>query len=342
MVYVFVFLGEFGYELLNWQGVIRRFSKTRAPGDSIVCCSRAQVYPLYEMADLYVDISHLALFKHSRAVCYAGTIGVGGPARRLNRLFDAALRASVRAHVRERMRTLGPQWSGRQLRFVFSSTKTTLGDLPLGCDPDRIETDADIGERLDLKANLFRQVEPDLRVREAIERRLGRDLPERYVLVQARTRRVGPQWGTLPSTRGLIDALAGRMPVVLLSFHSGRALDSYSLLEPVAGCLHYTGQSFPEQAALVHFARRCVFFSEGDLGSHVFVPPLMGHDVVSITPGAIHVPWGPTIEFWNRHVFRFGGQIIPIASDEALGSWAAAERTAAEIMTERPRVNTRA
>ena len=27
MIYVFTFIGEFGYELLNWQGTIRKWSK---------------------------------------------------------------------------------------------------------------------------------------------------------------------------------------------------------------------------------------------------------------------------------------------------------------------------
>ncbi len=33
MTYIFVFLGEFGYEILNWQGVVRRFAQTIEPGD---------------------------------------------------------------------------------------------------------------------------------------------------------------------------------------------------------------------------------------------------------------------------------------------------------------------
>ena len=28
MIYVFVYVGEVGYELLNWQGVVRKFSRT--------------------------------------------------------------------------------------------------------------------------------------------------------------------------------------------------------------------------------------------------------------------------------------------------------------------------
>lgn len=57
MVYVFVFLGEFGFELLNWKGVVRKFAQTLDPKDKLICCSRANLYLLYEMADEFIDIS---------------------------------------------------------------------------------------------------------------------------------------------------------------------------------------------------------------------------------------------------------------------------------------------
>ena len=109
MVYVFTFLGEFGYELFNWQGVIRKFAAAIAPGDAIVCCSRARVYPLYEKADLYVDISEAPIFKRSRACCYSATIGAGAPGRGVNRAFDAALRASLRSFISNRIRAVRPE-----------------------------------------------------------------------------------------------------------------------------------------------------------------------------------------------------------------------------------------
>ena len=55
MTYVFVFVGEFGYELLNWQGVIRKFRRLN-PNVRVICASRGNVQPLYENAE-YVDIS---------------------------------------------------------------------------------------------------------------------------------------------------------------------------------------------------------------------------------------------------------------------------------------------
>ena len=315
MVYVFTFLGEFGYELLNWQGVIRTFAATIRPSDRIVCCSRANVYPLYEMADLYLDITDHRLFRHSRGCCYSGTIGAGAPGRGVNRMFDAALRTSLQRSLARRVRADRPEWADHDLCFVFSSVRTDIAGVTFGCDPARVEQDADIDDRLNLDANLYRRIEPDMRLRAGIEQALGIDLSEPYVLVQTRERRVGPQLGAVAKD-ALIRALAARSRVVLLSFHTGRAFDSFSRFEQSSSCLHYGARSFPEQACLVHFAARCIFLTEGEFGSHTYVPPFMGKDVTLIAPRSLHDRWRATVDFWNRHVCRFGGQIEMLVAED--------------------------
>ncbi len=334
MVYVFTFLGEFGYELLNWQGVIRKFAKTRGPSDLIVCCSRANLYPIYDCADLYIDISDLPLFRQSRACAYSGTIGLGAPGRAVNRAFDAMVRATVRRSVRRRLQLLGAPWSVGQERlvFIFSSRRHQLHGLTFGCDPGRIELDADIGDRLDLTANLFEQLRPDFAVQPAIEAQLGFSLREPYILVQTRARRVGPRSERVPKVE-MIRALSEHMRVVLLAFETGRSLDSFSRFPSAESCIRYTGRTFPEQACLIHFARHCVFFTEGDFGSHTYVPPLMGRDVVAFAPASVYEPWRTSIDFWNRHVFRFGGQLHPKVAEETLASAAMVQLAADDILT---------
>lgn len=321
MVFVFAFLGEFGYELLNWQGLVRRFAATRGPSDLLVCCSRSHVYPLYEMADLYVDLSDVRLLMHTRACCYSATLGAGAPARLVNRVLDTALRGGLRRHLTRAIQTLRPGWGALdgRLVFVFSSRKTELRGVVFGCDPDRIEHEADIAEPQYLDANLYRRVAPDLGVRAAIEGRLGFGLDEPYVLVQSRTRRVGRQSRAVP-TGDLIRALASRMRVVLLSFETGRAFDSYSRFQDARPGIMYAARAFPEQACLVHFARHCVFLTEGEFGSHTYVPPFMGKDVTLLSPRSVDDRWRQTIEVWNRHVCRFGGQIRPAIAEEVLAS----------------------
>jgi len=317
MVYVFAFLGEFGYELFNWHGVVRKFAATVGPGDAIVCCSRAGVYPLYEHADLYVDISEAPLFKRSRACCYSATIGAGAPGRGINRAFDVALRASLRSFITSRIQSAKPEWTAadRELVFIFSSKKTAVRGLVFGCDPDRIEDEADIGERLAVANNGYVRLLPDLKIRCEVERRVGFNLSEPYVLVQTRQRRVGPASAPVPAAE-IVKTLAQRMRVVRLSFATGRLLDSFSRFDTQEDCVDYPARSFPEQACLIHFAARCVFLTEGDFGSHTYVPPFMGKDVVAVAPRSVYEPWRAVIDFWNREVFRFGGQLIPQVAEE--------------------------
>ena len=123
------------------------------------------------------------------------------------------------------------------------------------------------------------------------------------------------------------------MRVVLLSFDTGRAFDSFSRFDPSLRCLHYRGRSFPEQACLIEFARRCVFFTEGTFGGHLYVPPLMGKDVVAIGPRSVDTEWSAIIDFWNRHVCRFGGQIVLKVSEDVLASGRSTRELADEIVS---------
>ncbi|MBI4770995.1 MAG: hypothetical protein HY784_11460, partial [Chloroflexi bacterium] len=70
MLYVFTFLGEFGYELLNWQGVVRKFAACLSPDERIVVAGRAGLAAWYESAAQYVDISDEPLFRRSLASGY--------------------------------------------------------------------------------------------------------------------------------------------------------------------------------------------------------------------------------------------------------------------------------
>ena len=317
MTWVFVFLGEFGYELLNWQGVVRRFSRTLPPGERIVCASRAQLHPLYETADCYVDISHVPEFEGSVASGYFAL----DPARLAphaprNVLYDRRLRRAIRRCVEE-------QVTERPLRFVFSSTRTDLRGCRFGASRVRWGRDpfeGDIYERLNLANNEFAQIEPDESSRREVEDALGLDLDQPFVLCQSRDREiVRRSTDQVPKAR-LIEELASRVPVVLLSFDTGRALDSYSSFDDIGDCHRFAARTFGPQSVLVSHARRCVFFTEGDFGSHIYVPPFLGRDVHVVAPRALYDVGTTPIDFWNEHVFRFGGQIVPLRAEEALAS----------------------
>lgn len=358
---MFTFVGEFGYELLNWQGVVRKFALSRLPGDRIVCCSRSDVYPLYECADAYLDISDMPRFRRTRAVRY----WVAATRDRLTSLRDLAvaraLERDLRAALDPRLREAGFKEAGEARRFVFSSRGARVGECAFGALgrryglagvfvsdvaalakrvlPIRLQRrirsgkrslldrvaaldyrgSGDIYARLDLSNNVYRKIEPDLSQRRRVEERLGWSLDEPFVLVQGRRRdKAQASVDRLPerAVARLLGRLAGRLRVVLLGFGTGRWLDSYSAFAPGVAGARYECRAFPEQACLIHFARHCLFMSEGDLGSHTYVPPLMGRDVTVLAPRSVFSLESSPVDFWNRHVFRFGGRMIPEASED--------------------------
>jgi hypothetical protein len=339
MTYVFVFLGEFGYELLNWQGVVRKFSRELGPDDRIIVCSRANVYPLYETAHRYFDISDIPAFRTSVACGYfalrpddlslnsAGNLTFD---RKLRRALEAEIRARLELPPPPRMGPLARLFGNDTCRFIFSSEKTLLRNCAFGCDRARFGSDpveGNIYDRIDLGNNKFQKIEPDLRMRRMLEGRLGFSLDEPFVLSQTRRRQIVVRSSRTVPNEQLLTALAQQIRVVLLEFDTGRTLDSYSQFARIPGTSVCACRTFVEQTCLIHFSRHCVFFTEGDFGSHIYVPPLVGRDVSVVAPADVYRLGTTPIDFWNRAVFRFGGQIVAkiaedvFASPERLGSF---------------------
>jgi hypothetical protein len=321
MIYVFTFLGEFGYELLNWQGVIRKFSKTIDPADQIVCCSRSHLYPLYESASHYIDISEIDLFKNSKADGYFAILANSSYVRaKKNIIFDRRLRAFLKSFVYDHLPNRRAKWfpwlNHEKIIFIFSSDKVIMNDCIFGCDPQLYGVEGSIYERLDLANNIYHKIEPDLRVRSEIENQIGLDLSQPFILLQTRNREAVVRSKTVIPKERLIRLLAKNSKVILLTFDTGRKLDSYSHFDSSPNCIRYACKSFVEQACLIHFAQKCLFFTEGDFGSHIYVPPFMGKDVIAVAPRDVYELGTTPVEFWNRNVFRFGGQIIPKVSED--------------------------
>ncbi len=132
MIYIFTFLGEFGFELFNWQGVIRKFATTISPDDQIICCSRANLYPLYELAEV-------ELFQQNRACeywCFPTQNDIPNPIKLWT--FERRLKPQIKSFVLNRLRAMNQIEANDSLHFIFSSDKLKLngcsfgGTLPTG------------------------------------------------------------------------------------------------------------------------------------------------------------------------------------------------------------------
>lgn len=348
MVYVFVFLGEFGYELMNWHGVVRKFAATIGSEDRIVCCSRANLYPLYEMADEFVDISAVPLFRQSRASGYSAIFTAAAVDRRQIRSYGLLnwLRLRLRTYLlvawlpvqlqryiiahSKILRDRDLAWwlragiskSNPRCIFIFSTPTTRLHGCTFGYET----VENDIYDNLNIANNSYRKIEPDLSMRQEFEAQLGWSLEEPFVLVQGRKRDAStrqPSTDTLAgmvAEEALISTLGGRIKTVLLSFDTGRWLDSYSTFTNQTNTYAYRCRTFPEQACLIHFAQQCLFLTEGDFGSHIYVPPFLGKDVIALAPRSVYALGTTPVDFWNKHVFQFGGQVVPKVAEEVLAS----------------------
>jgi len=341
--YVFVFLGEFGFELLNWQAVVRKFARSCEPGDRIVCAGRTGVSHLYERAHAYIDISANERYRSSRASCYGAVpeplTGLlprhGRPVARF--LMDREIRRGLRQGAQGPFRIERGDWAtaeqcirSAQSTWTFSWKKTWLGECRFGADMYslarrtrrfRLDGEGGIYGSLDAANNEYMKFEPVLSERSALEERLGFSLEEPYVLIQGRQRETPQLSSETLATEPVIAALARHARVVSLDFETGRAKDSYSRLSSgLPNVVSVSASSLAPQSCLIHFARSCVFFTEGDLGSHAYLPPLMGKDVWVVAPPSVFGLDSSPLEFWNENVFTFGGQIRPVAMGGGAGA----------------------
>jgi hypothetical protein len=220
-------------------------------------------------------------------------------------------------------------------RYVFSSERTEINGLKFGCDRrafGAVPGEGDIYDQLDLTNNEFQQIQASRDKRGTLEERLGWELEQPFVLCQARNRQIVLRSQSSVPKERLIREVARRTKVVLLSFETGRHLDSYSRFDETPNCFRIQCRSFEEQACLIQFSRQCLFFTEGDFGSHIYVPPFLGKHVVAVAPRDIYELGTTPIEFWNKNVFKFGGQIRPLIAEQVFESESSLSRTADELL----------
>ena len=136
MIYVFTFIGEFGYELINWQGTLRKWAKeNKKEGDKIIVCSRKELDIMYETADYYFDISDLESMQIVVAECYLSYVFVDGTGPHLPRnewkiqregkhIDD--IKTEVKNLVKEHLKNNAVKW-------VWSCDFQNIDNFTFGC-----------------------------------------------------------------------------------------------------------------------------------------------------------------------------------------------------------------
>tara|TARA_R110000744_G_scaffold296672_1_gene406567 strand:+ start:2914 stop:3942 length:1029 start_codon:yes stop_codon:yes gene_type:complete len=321
MTYVFIFTGEFGYELLNWNGVIRKWcQKNKKEDDTIVICSRNGMELIYEMADYYIDLSEIDSYNNCIADCYWSIIKDENNKIIRHHQYQQDVFSAVQQSIEE---------SGFiNIRYIYTPNPDQV-DYMDGCTfgtggiygPERLPYG-----RLDVNNNVYKKFTSDLSDQKEIEKAINFSLDQPYILCQSAVGTQQKRDKTILEVDDFIKSISAKIPVICLGFDTGKSEDSKSSFNNLnsANIYHCNASTLREQSCLIEKSKHCVFFTEGDFRSIMYVPPFFGKsitavaskaifdptptDIVSVEPGKTNAP----LDFWNQHVWNFGGKIIPL------------------------------
>ena len=314
MTYAFVFTGEFGYELFNWQGVVRKWSiENKKPGDKIVICSRQGLESIYDFADYYINISQVESYNNTVADCYRGyiweerddlefddwpIIGYGPVYEKLVEQIKTDIQSLVFKTI-----PIVDRWIWSHDYQVIDGCHFGHG----GPGGGSIYSDGKF-----LPNNRYKKIEllnfDKLKIE--LQKNINIDLDKPFILSQSGFR---DGIGYLRKSRVQINTSVvshlnkQNIPVLFLNFDSGRYWDSTSQFKNNYNT--YKCNNFNEQACLILLAKKCVFMTEGDFRSHTYVPPLLGKDVHVIASHEVLRLPSASVDFWNKSMFTFGGQM---------------------------------
>ena len=172
MNYVFTMIGEFGYEVLNWHAIIRKWALySKQEDDTITICSRNGLELFYEFADNYVNISQFDSYNKTIADVFDAYIVSNGDINTMPKKewqierhgqHISDIQEDVTNYITSELGLDNPQfiWS-----WNFTTLKTAHYDFHFGkqdlvyggiYDPNLIEQ-GEFGAPLRIEENLFRK-----------------------------------------------------------------------------------------------------------------------------------------------------------------------------------------
>jgi len=316
--FIFVFTGEFGYELLNWQGRIRKFSAEH-PGTKIVCASTEATRLLYLDFAEFIPLDGSDVFNKGIADTYF---------LRHQSFKRDGLKDVITAFIRRKQMSkfIAGELAEMDLknsRFIFSDKLTFVDGTQFGAtrwaprfNLLRKRNLQQIYDGLPSEETQYIELIPRESVmREVKKRILDMGITSPFVVVQNADREtfLKKRRFELP-TRDLYSEISKQLPTVEISFRQIRRTDTQSPSTDSNNV--YLCTSLEEQAAIIRLSSFCIFMSSGDFRSLHYVPSFCGRDNYSITSSSIIS--NSAIGLWNAEVFMFGGKIIPMTAESLI------------------------
>jgi hypothetical protein len=316
--YCFVFTGEFGYELLNWQGRVRKFSSLH-PEVKVICASSAATRLLY--SDFAEFIALDSSKAHMRGIADTYFLRHDNFVR--DSIWDVFTAYFRRIQLKKFILEHFPKSEATNFRFIFSDRLNFVEDFQFGAtrwapriNKFRKRNFQEIYDKLPIDQNLYVKIEPAYTVVEMVKQKLvdlGVEFP--FVAVQSADRITFLKRRRLESaTNGILEKIVDQLPTVEISFKPIRESDTQSI--SLNSKKIYFCSTLEEQVAIISLSSFCIFTSSGDYRSLHYVPSFCGKDNYSITSSSIIS--NSAIGMWNSEIFHFGGKIIPITTESLL------------------------
>ena len=296
-IVAFVFLGEFGYELLNWQGLVRRYSLNN-PGKTIVALSRTSCEMLYTDHSKFISLDSNDRYLKSVASGYFARSPIGRTNGIRDTLGAYALRRSIIIQIRHELKT-------KNATVIFSDRCQLVDGIQFGASRYRFGLELGHASIYDGKA-----LEVNKYVQLTTKQRLTIEFESDFIFVMTARRSRIVRDNTTLDVDSILNALSSIGNVVVGEFKTVRIDETEPIHNSNSKIQRLSISNLEEQVNLIKHSKVCVFISEGDFRSHTYVPPMAGKDVFVV--GSSGIFKNGDIEGWNRHVFEFGGQIIPL------------------------------
>tara|TARA_R110001592_G_scaffold361664_1_gene673010 strand:- start:274 stop:1254 length:981 start_codon:yes stop_codon:yes gene_type:complete len=323
MNYVFTFIGEFGYELFNWQGVIRKWAQqNKKKDDKIIICSRQGLESIYEFADHYINISQLKSYNNTVADCYRAYIWkekkdlpfedwpiIGsGPAH--DELIN-----NIKNDVKQQ---ISLYLNNKSAKYIWSCDYIQMDNFHFGHGGPGGGSIYSNGKFLNNNKFIKIDIPNFNNIKNKLQKEINLDLDSPYILCQTGYR--GGHYTEKSNTKidhnKIFNNLQLDIPILYLNFNSGRYFDSTSNFEVQS----YSCNNFNEQACLISLSSYCIFTTEGDFRSHTYIPPMLGKDVHVVASNEVLKLPSESSNFWNKNIFHFGGEIYTYEY-EKLKNW---------------------
>lgn len=309
-VIVISFLGEFGYELLNWQGKVRRVHDSLVKNNErdnyfIIVASRNGLNNFYENCDYFVELSNFDSYNNTIANNY--TFEGGLNTDELKEQIYNFVKSNC-LYIKDNDYSLG------DFNCFWSHNTNKI----YGVEFDH----GTIYEDCDIKINKFVKIEPDLTYIEQISNEVGFDITkENYIYIQSGFRNIVTRSKKIIDFDYIFDKISDcKHKIILSNFFTNRSNDTITRYGKFETNI-VNVPNFKKQSCLINFAIKNIFFSEGDFRSHNYVPPFLGKDVYSVAYDDVFSIGTTPIEYWNDNIFNFGGKIIPIKLKDKLESY---------------------